>query len=97
MKEGLIDRVTPNVKFAKAKQGTKIKYSVFNYLSSADIRRPSSPFGVLALEYRCLLASSPEQGELKSVPLDAGENNLVKASVEEELGTTHLNEVWDYL
>ena len=30
-----------------------------------------------------------------SHPWDTGENNLVRASVGEELETTHLNEVWD--
>lgn len=38
----------------------------------------------------------PER-ELKSVPLETGENNLAKALVGEELEATHLNEVWDYL
>lgn len=50
----------------------------------------------LPFNYWCSLASSPEKEELKSVPLDTGENNLVKASVGEALETTHLNEVWDY-
>lgn len=68
---------------------------MLNYLSLGDNPNPRFPFGVLAFDYRCSLASSPEDKELKSVPLDTGENNLVKASVGEELETTHLNEVWD--
>lgn len=45
----------------------------------------------------CSLTSSPEDKELKSVPLDTAENNLVKASVGKELETAHLNEGWDYM
>lgn len=60
------------------------------------IQAPSSPSGVLAFDCWCSLASSPER-ELKSVPLETGENNLAKALVGEELEATHLNEVWDYL
>lgn len=44
----------------------------------------------------CSLTSSPEKEELKSVPLDSSEDNLVKGSVGEELETIHLNEIWNY-
>lgn len=50
----------------------------------------------MAFDCWCSLASSPEKEELKSVPLETGENNLAKALGGEELEATHLNEVWDY-
>lgn len=76
----------------------KLKYSLCLIIYPQQIIQPLwFPFGVLTFDCWGSLASSPEKEELKSVPLDTRENNLVKASVGEELETTHLNEVWDHL
>lgn len=69
---------------------------MFNDLSLLDSPTSCFLFSVLAFDKWCSLTSSPEKEELKSVPSDASEDNLVKGSVGEELETTHLNEIWDY-
>lgn len=69
---------------------------MFDDLSLLDSSTSYFLFSVLAFDKWCSLTSSPEKEELRSVPLVASEDNLVKGSLGEELETTHLNEIWNY-